>query len=284
MPQTKRQIQSLLEQVGASPRHRFGQNFMIDGNLVRAVADAGEVHRGDRVIEVGPGTGTLTEELLARGARVLAVEIDRDLASLLRQRLGGEASFELIEADVLDGKHELCPPLRERIAAANADRVLLKLVANLPYQVASPLIVELLLAGVGLLAFTVQKEVAERLSATAGSEGYGPLTVMAQVLGEVEVLRPLPPQAFWPAPRIESALVRIRRRTEVPTDAAAFGGFVRRLFGYRRKTLRRALVEAGHDAPAVLNEVVIDGQRRPETLDLEELLSLFRARRGENAI
>lgn len=284
MAQTKTTIQALLDQLGVKPRHRFGQNFMIDGNLVRAVVEAGQVRPGDHVVEVGPGTGTLTEELLDRGARVLAVEIDRDLASLLRSRLGGRAGFELVEADVLDGKHGLCDALRQRIADAGAARVPLKLVANLPYQVASPLVVELLLAGIGLLAFTVQREVAERLAATAGSEAYGPLTVMARLLGEVEVLRVLPPQAFWPAPKIESALVRIRRRAEVPPDANAFGRFVRGLFSYRRKTLRRALVEAGHDASAVLNAVAMDGQRRPETLEIEELLALFRARRGENAI
>src|SRR5215218_9252410 len=107
MPQSKHEIQSLLAGAGTEPRHRFGQNFMIDQNLVRLVADAGQVAPGDTVIEVGPGTGTLTDELLARGARVVAVEIDRDLAALLRDRFAGNERFTLIEGDALAGKHAL---------------------------------------------------------------------------------------------------------------------------------------------------------------------------------
>src|SRR5215211_7593586 len=107
MTQTKRQIQELLTNAGTEPRHRFGQNFMIDQNLVRLVADAGELSADDTVIEVGPGTGTLTEELLARAGRVVAVEIDRDLAAMLRVRFGSSEKFQLIEGDALAGKHKL---------------------------------------------------------------------------------------------------------------------------------------------------------------------------------
>ena len=104
MAQTKTQIQSMLASAGTEPRHRFGQNFMIDQNLVRLIADAGMIGPTDTVIEVGPGTGTLTEELLARAGRVIAVEIDRDLAKLLRERFGSNPKFELIEGDALAGK------------------------------------------------------------------------------------------------------------------------------------------------------------------------------------
>src|SRR4051812_32399448 len=160
---------------------------MIDQNLVRVVAEAGQVGAGDVVIEVGPGTGTLTDELLARGARVVAVEIDRDLAALLRERFAGNDRFALIEGDALAGKHTLNPELLARIVdlpPAGAP----KLVANLPYNIASPLVIELLIAGVELLAFVVQKEVGDRLRAVAGSDDYGPLTVVAQMLATVEVL------------------------------------------------------------------------------------------------
>src|ERR1051325_8580381 len=104
MAQTKHEIQAILARAGAGPRDRFGQNFMIDQNLVRVVADAGEIAPGDVVIEVGPGTGTLTEELLARGADVVAVEIDRGLAKLLRERFANESAFKLIEGDALSSK------------------------------------------------------------------------------------------------------------------------------------------------------------------------------------
>lgn len=278
MAQSKQQIQAILSAANARPRHRFGQNFMIDQNLVRLIAEAGRVGPGDLVIEVGPGTGTLTEELLSRGARVAAVEIDRDLAASLRARYAGDDRFELIEGDALAGKHELNPAILERVRSSSAPA---KLVANLPYNIASPLVVETLLAGAGLLAFTVQKEVADRLRAPTGSDDYGPLSVMAQLLGTVEVLRVLPPQAFWPAPKVDSALVRI-----LPLGSGdragerELGRFVHAVFSYRRKTLRKALEQAGYDAAAVLRATGFDGARRPEEFTPAEFAAMFRAAPG----
>jgi 16S rRNA (adenine1518-N6/adenine1519-N6)-dimethyltransferase len=275
--QSKSEIQSLLVGASTQPRHRFGQNFMIDQNLVRVVADAGAIAPGDAVIEVGPGTGTLTEELFARGAEVTAVEIDRDLAKLLRERFASEARFTLIEGDALSSKHALNEQLVARIAAARGEGKPLKLVANLPYNIASPLVIELLILGVDVLAFTVQKEVADRLRAGAGSDAYGPLTVMAQLLAKVEVLRTLPPQAFWPAPKIDSALVRLTRDDRCGGDPARLGRFVHKLFSFRRKTLRKAMAQAGLDAGALLTRTGLDPQARPEVLTPEQLKELFLA-------
>lgn len=277
MAQTKQEIQSILADAGSEPRHRFGQNFMIDQNLVRLVAEAGEVAAGDLVVEVGPGTGTLTEELLGRGAEVVAVEIDRDLAAALRRRLGDRPNFRLIEGDALAGKHELnAELLATHHGAAGRPR---KLVANLPYNIASPLVIELLIAGVDLLAFTVQKEVADRLRAAAGADAYGGLTVMAQMLARVEALRTLPPEAFWPAPKIESSLVRLRREDRLGASAGAFGRFVQQLFSARRKTLRKALSQAGYAADSLIAGQSLDPQARPETLSPQVLHSLFVAAR-----
>lgn len=276
MAQTKQQIQALLADAGSSPRHRFGQNFMIDGNLVRLVADAGAMQPGDVVIEVGPGTGTLTEELLARGADVVAVEIDRDLAALLRARHGENPKLAVIEGDALAGKHEINRGLAARIASARGEGRPVKLVANLPYNIASPLVIELLIAGVDLLVFTVQKEVADRLRAREDSDDYGPLTVMAQLLANVEVLRTLPPQAFWPAPKIDSALVRMTRVDQLGADAPAVGRFVQKLFAARRKTLRKALAQMGLDGESLLASLGIDAQLRPERLTPRQCLELFR--------
>ena len=277
MAQSKHEIQSLLAGAGTEPRHRFGQNFMIDQNLVRVVADAGEVGAGELVVEVGPGTGTLTEELLSRGADVLAVEIDRDLAKLLRERLGANEKFALVEGDALAGKHELNAELLERLRAARAQGKRRKLVANLPYNIASPLVIDMLIAGVDVLAFTVQKEVADRLKAPAGGDDYGPLSVMAQMLSRVEVLRTLPPQAFWPAPKVDSALVRMTRDDQLGEHAAALGKFVQQLFSFRRKTLRKAIGNMGLDADALLAKQSIDPQWRPERLTPPQCLELFRA-------
>jgi len=269
--QTKQQIQSLLAQAGLSPRHRFGQNFMIDQNLLRLVADAGNPGPGDTVIEVGPGTGTLTEELLSRGARVVAVEIDRDLAGLLRERFRDEPRFRLIEGDALDSKHSLN---NELLAAINADSKPPKLIANLPYNIASPLIIEMLLAGVEVLAFTVQKEVAERLRAKEGSDAYGALSVMVQLLAKVEILRTLPPTAFWPAPKIDSSLVRLARQDQLGPRARKFSLFLQKLFSSRRKTLRKSLLQIGYDRQ-ILTQMNLDPEIRSEKLTPQQLLLLF---------
>ncbi len=333
MAQSKRDIQSLLDAAQMQPRHRFGQNFMIDQNLVRLIAAAGEIVAGDVVIEVGPGTGTLTEELLATpAAKVVAVEIDRDLAGMLREKFANEPRFVLIEGDALATKHELNETLliasgltpspgtpgegggEGSDSAANGlqiatdqssptegagksqvdrsgDRTLtlpspgvpgeghktpaVKLVANLPYNIASPLVIELLIAGVQTLAFTVQKEVADRLRAGANDEMYGSISVMVQLLGDVEVMRTLPPQAFWPAPKIDSALVRIRRRDRLGGSAVAFSRFLHQLFSARRKTLRKALSQAGYPAEEIIAALSLDPQARPETLDPQTLLAVF---------
>jgi 16S rRNA (adenine1518-N6/adenine1519-N6)-dimethyltransferase len=273
MAQTRREIEQTLASVGSSPRHRFGQNFMIDGNLVRLIAEAGEITTGDIVIEVGPGTGTLTDELLARALRVIAVEIDRDLASALRTRFAVEPRLRLIEGDALDGKHALNATLLEIVRARSGP---MKLVANLPYNIASPLIVELLIEGVELLAFTVQKEVADRIRADAGSDDFGGLSVVCQTLAQVEVLRTIPPEVFWPRPKIDSSLVRLRRRGSIAVEPRGFGLFVQKLFSFRRKTLRRGLIESGFD-PAMIDTLSVDLGARPETLDPTQMQQLWRA-------
>ncbi len=281
MAQTKHEIQAILESVGTKPRHRFGQNFMIDQNLVRVIADAGSIAPGEWVIEVGPGTGTLTEEILSRGAKVTAVEIDRDLAKSLREHFATEPRFSLIEGDALSSKHALNEELSAHLAAlrsaVGSSQAPIKLIANLPYNIASPLIIESLIAGVDLLVFTVQKEVADRLRAPAGSEAYGPLSAIAQMLANVEVLRTLPPQAFWPAPKIESSLVRLTRNDKIGADAGDFSRFVHRLFSFRRKTLRRALIEAELDADTLLRQTMLNPQDRPEVLTPMQLKELFDA-------
>jgi 16S rRNA (adenine1518-N6/adenine1519-N6)-dimethyltransferase len=293
MAQTKHEIQALLAGAGTEPRHRFGQNFMIDQNLVRLVADAGEIGPTDLVIEVGPGTGTLTEELLSRGGEVVAVEIDRDLAGLLRERFAPNPKFRLIEGDALAGKHAINEELLRAIEGARREPSPqpspgvpgegvrgVKLVANLPYNIASPLVIELLMAGVEVLAFVVQKEVGDRLKAKEGSDDYGPLSVMAQMLSRVEVLRKLPPGVFWPPPKIDSALVRMVRADRLGARANEFSRFVSQVFSARRKTLRKALERAEVDADAVIAKLGLDPQRRAEELPPETFLAMFESSKG----
>jgi 16S rRNA (adenine1518-N6/adenine1519-N6)-dimethyltransferase len=275
MAQTKHQIQAILSGAGMEPRYRFGQNFMIDGNLVRLVAEAGQIGAGDLVIEVGPGTGTLTEELLASGAQVLAVEIDNDLAAALKDRFAEAKNFSLIHGDALAGKHEINAELVKAIGEAKSQKKTVRLVANLPYNIASPLIVELLIAGVDALVFTVQKEVADRLKAGPGTKDYGTLSIMTQLLSGVEVLRTLPPQAFWPMPKIESALVRLVRDDRLGGSAVEFNAFVRGIFSARRKMIRKSLDTEGVDAEALFLATGINPQSRPEEIPPQTFLDLF---------
>ena len=277
MAQNKHEIESLLAAAGARPLHQFGQNFMIDQNLVRLVAQAGQLTRDDCAIEVGGGTGTLTEELLDRAGSVITVEIDRGLATLLQTRFANRDDFRLIQADALSGKHALNEELLDAMRAVRKKGKRLKLVANLPYNIASPLVIEMLLAGVELLAFTVQKEVAARIRAEPGTAEYGPLSVITQMLARVEVLRTLPPQAFWPPPKIDSALVRLTRDDRLAEQSRLFSEFVHKLFSFRRKTLRRALSQAGFDAESALAAATLDGQKRAEEFAPPQLLRLFQA-------
>lgn len=277
MAQTKSQIQSILAAANTAPRHRFGQNFMVDANVVRLIADAGELSADDLVIEVGPGTGTLTEELLTRGPRVVAVEIDRDLSAMLREKFAGEPRFSLIEGDALDGKHAVNAALADTIRQQSR----VKLVANLPYNIASPLVIELLMLGVERLVFTVQKEVADRLRAAPATNDFGPLTAMVQLLADVEVMRTLPSSVFWPPPKIDSALVRLKRNDRLGDEARGFSKFVSTLFSFRRKTLRKALSQAGVE----IDPAVIAGREnaRAEDFSPVELLTLYRARKQASA-
>ena len=284
MPQTKREIEARLAALGIRPRHRFGQNFMIDQNMVRVVAGAGQIQPGDMVVEVGPGTGTLTQELLSgvgESGKVVIIEIDRDLAADLRERFAKERRLALIQGDALAGKHALNPEmLRELEAWRKAGTSAIRLVANLPYNIASPLVVELLLAGVDVLAFTVQKEVADRLRATpACGKNYGPLSIIVQSLADVEVLRTIPPQAFWPQPKVESALVRLRRRVvdeSIRGRERQFARFVTDVFSSRRKTLRKSLERVVPNSVQTLAAVGLTGNERPEQLEPAKMQLLYR--------
>ena len=276
MAQTKKDIAAALDAAGMRPRHRFGQNFMVEPGLVCVIADAAELTANDLAIEVGPGTGTLTEELLDRAGEMLAVEIDRDLAAGLRERFGDR--LRLIEGDALASKHALNDELAAAIEATSRTP---KLVANLPYNIASPLVIELLLAGVGTLVFTVQKEVADRLAAGPERPGdYGPLSAVVQSLADVEVLRTIPPAAFWPRPKIDSALVRLRGVNRLDgLDARAFSTFVGGAFGQRRKAIRNPLAKLvdSERLPAVLEAGGLSGGERAEQVDPAALRRMFAA-------
>lgn len=283
--QTLKEIREMLAQRGLSPQKRFGQNFLIDHNLLAKVVELAGVTGAHTVLEVGPGTGTLTELLLDSGARVVACEIDRGLAQLLRDRLGGRENFTLIEGDVLAGKHRIAP---EVLAAVGRQAML---VSNLPYNIATPLVLQCLLdswqasfrAAADLccfsrLTFTVQKEVAERLAAPVASPAYGPVSVIVALLGRIELGPVLPGTAFWPAPTVASQVARIDldlARAAQVRDADLLGRLVALAFNQRRKQIgsmlkRKDVPFAGDLLAQAFAQAGVHLQDRPERISPEQ--------------
>ena len=279
--QTKREIQALLAGAGLRPRRRFGQHFLIDGNLMRRLVEVAEIQPDDLVLEVGAGTGGLTDLLAQRAGGVVAVEIDRGLRGLLDTRFAHQPAVRLVAGDVLKSKHSLCDEVADalhRHAATHGARVLL--VANLPYQVATPLVMNLLVdyPVVRRLCFTVQAEVGERILAASGEKSFGPLSVVSQALCEASLIARVPPQAFWPVPRVDSVMIRMdvcKSPFNSAAQAALFATFVRSVFDHRRKTLRSALRYVLEEPQREAFCERFDATRRPEDFSADEWIEMF---------
>lgn len=257
--QTTAYLKNLFREVGFTIDARRGQNFLIDLNLLDLLERSAGVTPSDVVLEVGAGTGALTERLARAAGRVVTVEIDLRLAQLARDRVIDHDTVQLVEGDVLAGKHHLAPAVLAAIdearAAFPAGRLLL--VANLPYCVATPVISNLLALPrpFDAATVTVQREMAERMTAAAGSHSYNALSVWIGSQCRSEIVRILPPSVFWPRPKVESAIVRLDlepgRRARI-ADLDRFHAFVRDVFCHRRKVLRGVLVR------------MAGGKQRPE--------------------
>jgi len=269
MPQTCAQIKAMLASRGLSPRKRFGQNFLVDQNLVRKLVDESGVTSGEVVLEVGPGTGTLTEELLDRGCEVVACELDRGLADLLREQFCEHERLTLIEGDCLANKRQVA----DEIVCALGGRPFV-LVANLPYGAATPLLLALLTehpACRGMFV-TLQREVGDRLVASARDKAYGSISVVAQSLAAVRTIAKLPAECFWPRPEVASVMLRIERLPSCEIDdPASLAAFCQRVFMQRRKQLGSVL---GRE---IAWPEGIEPTMRAEQLEPGEIVALWRA-------
>ena len=265
------QTRAVLHAHGLRPRRRRGQNFLVDPRVRDRIVAAAGIGAGSLVVEIGPGTGILSEAVLEAGADLLAVELDRDLAGALSERLGGHPGLVVHVADALT--FDFAEALRDE-----PRRGRIRLVANIPYYITTPLIFRLL--GYRLLfdaAFlTVQREVADRLVAPPGGKTYGALTLACRYRADVRRLFAIPRTAFYPVPEVDSALVRLdlleAPRVAVASSTRLFT-VIRAAFGARRKTVRNALCRGGWSPETVGAALVaagIDGQRRGETLTLTE--------------
>lgn len=257
------------------PRKALGQNFLTDRNIIAKILAAAQLDSDDCVLEVGPGRGALTELLSQRVRRLVAVEFDRDLAAILRQRFNGEPQVLIHEQDVL--KVDFAELL-------GSDRF--KVVANLPYNISTPVLFRFLeeRQRFSKLVVMLQKEVGERLAAPPDCSDYGVLTVLFRQWFDVKREFLVPPGCFHPAPKVESVVISLvplaASRVQVG-DQALFERVVKVAFAMRRKTLWNCLKNADLLEAVTLEQVLagcgIDGRRRGETLDLEEFASLSRA-------
>jgi 16S rRNA (adenine1518-N6/adenine1519-N6)-dimethyltransferase len=284
--QTKNEIRELLASVGVIPRRKYGQHFLIDLNLLRLVVEAADIKPEDVVLEVGCGTGSMTQALARRAGRVVAVEIDSILANLARSQLVDCDNVELVEADALSSKGALNPLVIEAIARARAQKSgRLLLVANLPYDVASPLMVNLVKGPIlaDAMVVTVQKEVADRMAAQPKGKDYGALSIFLGATGDVQTLRVLKPSVFWPPPGVDSAVVRFVRdeaKCRRIDQITRFSAVVSLFMGHRRKMLRACVKHA----PEVLGDrdrwmgrferCGIDPCWRPEALSPAQYVAL----------
>lgn len=262
--QTLTQIRALLEQAGHPPKKALGQNFLIDHNLIRKLVDDSGVQPGDLVMEVGPGTGALTVELLERGCQVIACELDQDLVRVLRETLGVEFPEQLtiIEGDCLANKRAIDPGVIEQIGGRS-----FKLVANLPYHAATPLMIALMTQHpncVGMYT-TIQHEVVERFNASAGTKAYGTISIIAQCLGKVGTIAKLAPGCFWPQPSVGSAMMRWVRSDEPlctndPAMWVEMAQMTQTMFQMRRKKITTAIKQITKNA-VVLPEGMSEDDR-----------------------
>ena len=291
-PEPTRQTQSYLRKLfdgrGLAPRHRLGQNFLIDLNIHDLIVDQAAVEPGDVVLEVGPGAGALTSLMASRGARVLAVEIDPGMASLTSEAVAAFGNARVLNIDALAGKHAVAPEVLETLDQGREGGPF-KLVANLPYNIATPLIMNLMVDDAHrpiLAVVTIQKELGERMIARPGDSDNSALSVLLQALAEIEIARTLPPSVFWPRPKVDSAVVVIRpdpAKREAVGDIAWFHRIVREVFLYRRKVVRVVLAKMApkgvskSDVDALLQSLAIDGGLRAEALEVPQWIALAKA-------
>ena len=267
--QTRTHIGELLARHGVNPRHDLGQNFLIDLNLVEFLVGQAELESDDVVLEVGSGTGGLTAFLAERAGAVIAVEVDPRMQQLTAEAVDGFSNVTIVGGDVLKNKNHFSQPVLEALDAAVADSSKrLKLVANLPYCVATPVISNLVASDYvwERMVVTIQLELAERMVAKEGTSNYGGLSVWLGSQCRIEFLKRLPADVFWPRPKVESAMIRIdpdAGRRQAIRDRTFLHEFLRGVFQQRRKLLRNVLVSYYRNE---LDRTQIDGVLKSQNL------------------
>jgi 16S rRNA (adenine1518-N6/adenine1519-N6)-dimethyltransferase len=256
------------------PRKRWGQHFLVDRNILSKVVRAAKLEKGDVVLEIGPGMGEMTLGLARQVKKVIAVEIDRELVKILKEKTADFSNIVVIEGDILKiSLEQLCRQGHQQ----------LKVVANLPYQISTPLLFRFIESKqlFSSLTLMLQREVAERMIASPGGKDYGPLSIFTQSVSDLSIQFYIKPSAFFPPPKVESAVIHMvwkERPLVRPEEEGWFKKVVKGCFSYRRKRLVNALRHADlllpEDLEKRIEKIGIDSQRRPETLAIQEFAHL----------
>ena len=285
--QTVSFIRNRFDEAGLRPVTRFGQNFLVDLNLLELLARSGEVGGDDVILEVGTGLGSLTALVAPAAAEVVTVEIDPHVFMLAQEELAIHENVTMLQQDVLRNKNSFAQnvldTLKEKLAVSANRR--LKLLANLPYNVATPIISNLLRTDLdpNLIVVTIQKELGDRIVANPGTKDYGALSIWIQAQADAEIVRVMSPKVFWPRPKVHSAIVAIRpneeKRSRIP-NLEYFHWFTRAMFFHRRKFMRSVILSAFKkrlDKPTVdevMSEMSLGADARSEQLGVEEMIQL----------
>ncbi|BDR61006.1 16S rRNA (adenine(1518)-N(6)/adenine(1519)-N(6))-dimethyltransferase RsmA [Lactobacillus xylocopicola] len=277
--------QAIINQYFVRAKKNLGQNFLVDLDAIRAIVNAAEVEPGDQVIEIGPGIGSLTEQLLLAGAKVFAYEIDEDLPTILEHELPNKINgipcaerFKLILKDIL--KADFDQDLSDFFDMTRP----VKVVANLPYYITTPIIFFLGNTGLNFSSLTLmmQKEVAERLQASPNSKDYGPLTIAVQTEMSAQIALTVPSTSFIPRPKVDSSVVVLRPLAEKPAvgERQHFNWVVKMCFAQRRKTLNnnlKNLLQDQEQRTRLIAELGVDPRVRPEQLTISQFIQIAQA-------
>ena len=271
-----RATKGIVDKHGFKFSKSLGQNFLIDDNVIDKIIDGARVKEGDKVIEVGPGIGTLTREMAKRAEKVVAVEIDKNLIPILKETLADFDNTEVVNEDIL--KVDINKLVDEKLSEGPV-----KLIANLPYYITTPIVMKFLEEDIPVtdIVVMVQKEVADRMNAVPSTKDYGALSVAVQYYCDTEIVAKAPRHMFIPQPKVDSTVIGLHIREEKKYKAdneQLFFKTVKAAFGQRRKTLLNSLSSMGVLDKAKIKEVLaeagIDEKRRGETLSIEEFANL----------
>ncbi|NUO07865.1 MAG: ribosomal RNA small subunit methyltransferase A [Candidatus Brocadia sp.] len=291
IPHTPAILKQIFSRRGITPNKRFGQNFLIDQNILLSIPDIADLKEDDVVLEIGTGTGGLTRLLASRAQHVFTVEVDKKLFELSSDILKLYKNVTLINADILKTKHELNPDIISLMFnwLREHNQTRLKVVSNLPYNISTPVIINLMESNlpIDLMVLMLQKEITERMTALPGTREYGILSVITQLFSEVEVVKTLPPEVFWPKPEVHSALVKIvvhkGKYAGRITDYPFFRKIIYAIFTFRRKILLNSLEYLKLSGipreriKGIIRDMRLDERVRGEILDLDQLIYLSEA-------